>query len=124
MLWAKPRAKRTTLSEGRYCFWVWIGTFLSMSPSLSSCASLNPYDNWKAMMDAKVSESIDNDPYGVGAQPVDIKTLSNGNLEFRYVRKNFRGSCKYFFEVDKTTRKVIAWRYDGEDKDKACFVNP
>ncbi len=76
------------------------------------------------MMDAKVGESIDNDPYGVGAQPVDIKTLPNGNLEFRYVRKNFRGVCKYIFEVDKTTRKVIAWRYDGEDKDNACFVNP
>ena len=76
-------------------------------------------------MDAQVGQSIDNASYyGFRSRPVDIKTLPSGNFEYRYVLGSFRGTCKYILEVDKTTRKVIAWHYDGEDKDKACFVNP
>lgn len=76
-------------------------------------------------MDSEVGQSIDNAPYyGFRSRWDEIKTLPNGKLEYKYTLKNFRGTCKYILEVDKITRMVVAWRYDGEDKDNACFVNP
>jgi hypothetical protein len=119
------RGKRIILSDGRSCIWVWVVSFLGIALlSLSGCL-IDPYENFKEIMNSEVEHSVDTDAqHTFRANPADIRTLPNGNLEYRYVGKNFRGICKYIFEVDKTTRKVIAWRYDGEDMDKACFVNP
>lgn len=113
-------------SEGSYCRWVGIIAFLSFAPlSLLSGCLIDPYENFKEIMDSEVGHNIDVDAqHTFRANPADIRTLPNGNLEYRYVGKDFRGTCKYIFEVDKTTHKIIGWRYDGEDKDKACFVNP
>ena len=126
MSWLKVCTRQITLSRGKPCIWVWTGSLLgimSMMLSLSGCISA--YENFKEIMESEIGQIIDNAPYyGFRSRPVDIKTLPNGNFEYRYTLKNFRGTCKYILEVEKSTRKVIAWRYDGEDKDKACFVNP
>jgi hypothetical protein len=96
----------------------------SSTLAVSSCVT-DEYENFQQIMDAQVGQSMDDVPYySFRAQPSGTKTLPNGNLEYRYVRKRFRGICKYILEVDNKTHKVVAWRYDGADKDKACFVNP
>lgn len=92
-----------------------------------SCAPLDPYENFESHLQAEVGESIDDAPsYSHRAQPRSISAdpLINGNLEYHYEYKNFRGICRYVFEVDPKTHKIVGWRYDGEAKDKACVVNP
>jgi len=92
-----------------------------------SCVPIDPYKNFKDQMQAKVGESIEGALSYSGRARPDLaytQPLSNGNIEYHYAYENFRGLCRYVFEVDPTTRKIVDWRYDGEDKDKACFINP
>jgi len=91
------------------------------------CVSVDPYKYFEAEMQAEVGKSVDDAPsYPWRVRPylVFTKSLLNGHFEYHYVYENIRGLCRYVFEVDPTTRKIVDWRYDGEDKDKACFVIP
>jgi hypothetical protein len=47
------------------------------------------------------------------------KTLFNGNIENQY---RYRGTCRYFFEVDPKTRKIVGWRFEGSERD--CEIVP
>jgi len=92
-----------------------------------SCLSLDPYKNFEDQLQAEVGESIDDArSYSWHVRPELVSTdpLPNGNIAYHYEYENYRGLCRYVFEVDPTTRKIVDWRYDGEDKDKACFVIP
>ncbi len=92
-----------------------------------SCVPIDPYKNFKDQMQAKIGERIDGQPAYSGRARPDLsftKQLPNGNIEYHYAYENFRGLCRYVFEVDPATRRIVAWRYAGEDKDKACFINP
>jgi len=92
-----------------------------------SCLSADPYKAFEARLQAEVGDSIDDARSASRlSQSKLISTiqLPNGNLEYRYAFENYRGICRYAFEVDLATRRILAWRYDGEDKDKACFVIP
>jgi hypothetical protein len=93
----------------------------------TSCLSLDPYKRFEDQLQAQVGGSIDDASlYSWSVQPelVFTKPLPGGHIEYHYQFENFRGLCRYVFEVDSTTRRIIDWRYDGEDKDKACFVVP
>ena len=92
-----------------------------------SCLPADPYKHFEDQLQAAVGESIEDAPsYSSHARPdlAFTERLSNGNLGYHYAYENIRGLCRYIFEVDPTTHKIVAWRYDGEDKDKACFASP
>ena len=93
----------------------------------TSCVSLDPYKYFEDQLQAEVGKSIDDAPsypWRVRPDLVFTKPLSNGHIEYHYVYENIRGLCRYLFEVDPTTRRIVNWKYDGQDKDKACFLNP
>jgi hypothetical protein len=93
----------------------------------TSCLSLDPYKNFEVHLQREIGESIDDvrsPSWSYRPELISTKSLPNGNLEYRYAFENYRGICRYAFEVDPATRRIVAWRYDGEDKDKACFVIP
>jgi len=94
--------------------------------TITSCTHIDPYDNFKNILQAEIGKKIDNAPYYTWRyQPKSIsEPLPNGNIEYKYEYISIRGICRYIFEVSPITHTVISWRYDGEDKDKACFVNP
>jgi hypothetical protein len=92
-----------------------------------SCLSFDPYKKFEDQLQSEIGKSIDDVPsYSWHVRPELVYTtpLPNGNIEYHYVFENIRGLCRYVFAVEPTTRKIVGWRYDGEDKDKACFDSP
>jgi hypothetical protein len=92
-----------------------------------SCLPFDPYKKFEDQLQSEIGQSIDDVPSYSGhvRSELAFKTpLPNGNIEYHYVFENIRGLCRYVFEVDPTTCKIVGWRYDGEDKDKACFDSP
>ncbi len=45
--------------------------------------------------------------------------LSNGNFEVKY---RARKKCMVFFEVDKDSKVIVNWRFEGSEKD--CAIVP
>jgi hypothetical protein len=88
---------------------------------LSACSSLTPHENFRSHMSHNIGKDID-DPLTEGVNPhvfVGSKILPNGNIENEY---RLYGSCRYFFEVDARTRKIVSWRFEGSEHD--CIINP
>ena len=93
-------------------------------PLTISCVSVDPYIYFQEQLQAEVGESIDAVPpssWRVRPDLVFKAPLPNGHIEYHYEFENIRGLCRFALEVDPATRKILGWRYDGEDKDKACF---
>lgn len=93
----------------------------------TSCLSVDPYKNFEDQLQREVGKCIDNarSPSRRNqSELISTRSLPNDNVEYRYAFENYRGICRYALEVDPATRRIVAWRYDGEDKDKACFVIP
>jgi len=93
----------------------------------TSCLSVDPYKIFEDRLQAELGKSIDDarSPSRFNqSELISTKSLPNGNIEYRYAFENYRGICRYALEVDPATHRIMAWRYDGEDKDKACFVIP
>lgn len=97
-----------------------VTALLASSLLLVSCT--HPVQNFKNMMDDKVGLPIDH-PAALAARPhewsIGHTTLPNGNIE-----EGYRGprTCRYFFEIDKATNKIVGWRSEGQDGD--CRVAP
>ena len=92
-----------------------------------SCLSFDPYKKFEDQLQSEIGKSIDDVPSYSGhvRSELAFKTpLPNGNIEYHYVFENIRGLCRYVLTVDPSTGKIVGWRYDGEDKDKACFDSP
>lgn len=68
------------------------------------------------MMRSHVGLSID-DPYAyINRYPenrISKKGLPNGNLEDHF-RRGHNNRCDIYFEIDKTTRRIVDWRYEGD----------
>lgn len=45
---------------------------------------------------------------------INTNQLSNGNLEMEY---RWLRSCRYFYEVDPKTRKIVGARFEGNEDD-------
>lgn len=90
-------------------------------PSLASCSSVTPHENFRGHMSHNVGKSIDdpNTNWVIPKYLIDSKTLPNGNIENGY---RFRGTCRYFFEFDPNTRRIVGWRFEGSEGD--CIINP
>lgn len=96
---------------------------LVLCTSLSACATGRAHENFKKVMDRQVGKSAD-DP---GAYLVYYKErrvgatmLPNGNSEEKY--RAGRDPCRVYFQVDKATRKIIGWRYEGSEQN--CVIVP
>jgi hypothetical protein len=92
-----------------------------------SCLATDPYKDFEDQLQNRIGESMDGAPLPAGRARPDLaftKPLSNGNLEYHHAYENLRGLCRYVLVVDPTTGKIVDWRYDGADRDKACFTAP
>ena len=92
-----------------------------------SCLPFDPYKKFEDQLHSEIGKSINDVPsysWHVRSELVFKTPLPNGNIEYHYAFENIRGFCRYVLTVDPTTRKIVGWRYDGEDKDKACFDSP
>lgn len=97
---------------------------VALSLSLTSCAAGRGHQNFINIMQGNVGRSLD-DPYIYLNRNrnlyVTSKVLPNGNVEQEF--DGGRGpTCKVFFEIDKTERKVVGWRYEGSGED--CAITP
>lgn len=86
---------------------------MSASVILTGCLSDPAHKNFMNTMQQNVGKSAD-DPYVVfnryAVNRGTLKTLPNGNTEQEWV---YRKVCQVFFEIDRTSRKIIAWRFEG-----------
>jgi hypothetical protein len=92
-----------------------------------SCLPFDPYKKFEDQLQSEIGKSIDEVPpysWQVRSELAFTSPLPNGNMEYHYVFDNIRGLCRYVFTVDPTTGKIVDWKYDREDKDKACFDSP
>lgn len=86
------------------------------------CSSVTPYENFKNILLTNVGRNIDDNYPGSWVNPedlIDVTPLPNGNEEYRY---KYLRTCRYIFEVDPGTRKIVGARF--EDKESDCFINP
>jgi hypothetical protein len=83
---------------------------------LCACAAFDAHENFKEHMQSHIGRFA-NDPYAYPnrypERVVGRHSLANGNTEIEY-RTGVRGDCRVFFEVEKKTDKIIAWRYQGK----------
>lgn len=95
---------------------------LVLCASLSACATGRAYENFKNTMQRQVGKSAD-DPYiSMNRYPErrgTARVLSSGNIEQQY---RFGPGCQVYFEIDKATRKIIGWRYEGSEQN--CAIVP
>lgn len=91
-------------------------------PTLASCSSVTPHENFKNFLRSNLGKSIDDPSSDVARYPqllVDSKLLPNGDIENQY---RWRGSCRYYFEIDQQTHKIVGWRFEGSERD--CEIVP
>ena len=91
---------------------------------ISGCAffAASPHDNFIAHLNSQIGKNIDEVPYYQIPHREDMinsKNLPNGNIENEY---KYRGTCRYFYEINPVTHKIVGARFEGNDKD--CSINP
>ena len=91
---------------------------------LAGCATAPEHENFKQVMGAQVGKRIDDaDAYPVfyRLREVNAKPLPNGNIQEEYAAGR-KGECRLFFEVEPLTRRIIAWSFDGSERN--CVIVP
>jgi hypothetical protein len=94
-----------------------------LSLCLAGCNLQFGRDTFDTQMQAEVGKTAD-DPDSYRARNPSMRVgstpLRNGNVEEEY-QAGFRSNCRVFFEVDKSTRKVVGWRFGQPDDD--CYLS-
>jgi hypothetical protein len=96
-------------------------TGLVIAALVGCVSSVLPEQNFRDHMNANIGKRID-DPrtQWINASVlVASRELRNGNVENEY---RWRDTCHYFFEYEKTSKRILAWRYSGDEKD--CAIVP
>jgi hypothetical protein len=92
---------------------------------LGGCTLHSARDDLGALMQREVGKGPD-DPDSYRARypklRIGAQTLRNGNSEEEF-QAGFRDACHVFFEIDKSTRKVVTWRF-GQPDDNCILVAP
>lgn len=74
------------------------------------------------MMQRQVGKSAD-DPHtlinGYAKDRGPAHPLANGNSEQQF---RFGPGCDVYFEIDKLSRRIVRWRYEGSEQ--SCVVVP
>lgn len=94
----------------------------SLLPSLASCSSVTPHENFQMILGRSVGKSMDDPPRITNAYSdrfLSSTVLQNGNIENKYL---WYGECRYYFEIDQKTHKIVGWRFEGSERD--CRINP
>lgn len=89
---------------------------------LLGCAT-DPHENFKNIMAGQVGKDMNSPSARAARNPSNLRgtnTLPNGNLEEAYAKAN--GACRHYFEIDRATRKIVGWRYEGTRD--ACAIYP
>jgi sarcosine oxidase delta subunit len=113
----------TMIAEG--FMWNGSGMFLAaclLFPSLSSCGSVTPHENFVAIMRSQLGRDADDPNSYTGryrGYRLSMRDLANGDVEEEYERGE---KCRHFFEIDKKTRKIVGWRFEGRERD--CGLVP
>src|SRR6266567_6504304 len=82
----------------------------------------SPHENFIGHLNLAIGKDIDTiPPFWLPHEGdlLDSKILPNGNIENRY---QYRGTCKYYYEINTKSRKIVAARFEGKDSD--CSINP
>lgn len=83
------------------------------------CTTVTPQENFKDALYREIGKSIDNSMWAPKRYLISEKTMSNGNVEYRY---RYLRSCQYMFEVEPKSRVIVNARYEGKEFD--CVINP
>ena len=106
-----------TLTAGKL-----IALVLVAFASLTACVAGSAHQNFKNIMNLHVGKYADSPSVSGSRNPdtrIGLITLPNGNVEEAY---RLNRTCHYYFEIDKTTGKIVSWRYEGSEQD--CVVVP
>src|SRR5882762_5817891 len=92
--------------------------------ALAACASVeSAHQNFLNINGGMVGKNADAREVQGTRNPetrFQVIRLANGNIEEGY--RLSRGACRYYFEIEESSRKIVGWRYEGS-KD-ACAVWP
>ena len=91
-------------------------------PFSISCSSVTPHDNFKNNMKSNIGRKVDDETSYVARYEgwlVSSYVIENGNVENKY---QWRGSCIFYFEINKTTNTIVNWRFEGSADD--CAIVP
>lgn len=96
-------------------------TMLLLLPTIGSCSSVTPHENFKQHMSRNVGKKIGDPTTKWMNERVLMRSreLPNGQIEYQY---RFRGTCRYYFEVDSKTSVIVGWRFEGTEED--CAIVP
>jgi len=83
---------------------------------------MTPHKNFKDTLFLLIgddSEPLKRRGWGTDETCLESLVLPNGNTQKKYLH---RGSCFYFFEIEKTTKKIVNTGFEGSEKD--CSIAP
>jgi hypothetical protein len=92
---------------------------LLLPVAFSGCASVTPQENFKDALYREIGKSVDNSLWAPRRYLISEKTMSNGNVEYRY---QYLRSCRYMFEIEPKSRVIVNARFEGKEFD--CVINP
>ena len=86
------------------------------------CAHESAHENFKRTMSNQVGKSASDPTTDTGrlwSNRLGETKLPNGNIEIGF--RQFR-ACRYYFEIDEVTRKIVNWRFEGTEQE--CIIVP
>lgn len=96
--------------------------FITLCLAFLACSPTDPHENFKNILGKDVGKRAD-DPLNTIALSADWfageTILENGNTEKKY---KYKGSCVYFYEIDRKTNIIVGWRFEGSKAD--CAIAP
>lgn len=79
------------------------------------CGSDRAHEYFKQAMGSQIGKTV-NDPSFYGNRypemRISIAELANGNFE-EHLQMGIGWRCQVFFEIDRISQKIVAWRYEG-----------
>ena len=94
-----------------------------MPTFLFGCVHVSPHENFKSALYASIGFKLkDMQPgWARDSDLIGTVTLPNGNAEYQYLSIHPR-PCRYMFEVEPSTGKIVGARFEGKDVD--CVIYP
>jgi hypothetical protein len=94
-------------------------TLAAAASILVACSVLfhDPHENFLKINQSEVGKyawDSNTTPGRIRSSRIGERTLPNGNREigFRHIR-----SCRYYYEVEKDTQRIVGWRWEGKKED-------
>lgn len=111
-LYLNPPNKMTNKKSKTFLQSNLIGMSIFACVASVGCSTIPQHENFVFQMNATLGKSFDSSRMTWGGEKYHLstRTLPNGNVERGY---QYRGTCKYFFELNSITNVVVSWRYEG-----------